>query len=41
MPAMEAVAASRTAASDRRCTGTREISSTVNSNANGGHAAIA
>ncbi|GAA0904075.1 hypothetical protein GCM10009558_003350 [Virgisporangium aurantiacum] len=41
MLAIDAVAASRTAASDRRCTGTREISSTVSSRASGGHAAMA
>src|SRR5690606_30411724 len=40
MPAISAVAASRTAASPRRWTGTRLISSTVSSSATGGHAAI-
>src|SRR5690606_29046737 len=40
MPAISAVAASRTAASPRRWTGTRLISSTVTSSATGGHAAI-
>src|SRR5690606_25443388 len=40
MPAISAVAASRTAARARRWTGTREMSSTVSSSATGGHAAI-
>src|SRR5690606_11809534 len=40
MPAISAVAASRTAARARRWTGTRLISSTVTSSATGGHAAI-
>ena len=41
MPAIVAVASSRQNASDRRCTGTREMSSTVSSRASGGQAAIA
>src|SRR5690606_12311409 len=40
MPAISAVAASRTAARARRWTGTRLISSTVTSSASGGQAAI-
>ena len=41
IPAIVAVAARRAAASDFRCTGTREISSMVSRSASGGHAAIA
>src|SRR6266498_1274635 len=40
MPAMPVVAISRAAARTRRCTGTREISSTVSSRARGGQAAM-
>src|SRR6266511_1336534 len=40
MPAMTAVPQMRARASPRRCTGTRETSSTVSSRASGGHAAI-
>src|SRR6266540_4425377 len=40
MPAMTAVPQMRAKASPRRCTGTRETSSTVSSSARGGHAAI-
>src|SRR6266568_3389449 len=40
MPAMTAVPPMRARASPRRCTGTRETSSTVSSRARGGHAAI-
>lgn len=41
IPAMMAVAINRIAARYRRCTGTREISSTVSSRASGGQAAMA
>src|SRR5437773_6786716 len=40
MPAIAVVASSRAAARTRRCTGTREISSTVSSRARGGQAAM-
>jgi hypothetical protein len=40
MPAIVVVAPRRTKARERRCTGTREISSTVSSSASGGQAAM-